>query len=189
MAFIFFKNKKLSKAEHALNDCKYKKAYTIGLALVHAKNKEIAFRANRVCGLALYKQKKYDDSLTFLESACQKGNYRHDWYNLAMAFTFNGMLENAEEAFKNIYRTGVQPGFMYAVPVPGLLYQYIKALKKNEFPKTARARANELKQMFIGVGSDTTKQVQRGLPSFDVFLSEVEALFQPEEFSIWKNLK
>ena len=98
------------------------------------------------------------------------------------------MLENAEEAFKNTYRTGVQPGFMYAVPVPGLLYQYIKALKRNEFTEAARARANELKQMFIGVGSDTSKQVQRGLPSFGVFLSEVEALFQPEEFRIWKNL-
>jgi len=155
--------------------------------LVNSRNKESAFRANRLCGLALYKRKKYDDSLQYLEKACRIGNFRHDWYSLAMALVFAGKLEKAEEAFKNIYRTNVQPGYLYAVPVPGLLYQYMKALTKKQFVDAAKVRANELKQMFVGVGPDTTKQVQRGLPNFDTFLTEVEPLFEPERFVVWKS--
>ncbi|WP_319227318.1 hypothetical protein [Draconibacterium orientale] len=187
MHLVLFKNQRLNKAELALNGGRYQEVIKLGQTLVNARNKEIAFRANRLCGLALYKRKKYDDSLQYLEKACGIGNFRHDWYSLAMALVFAGKLEKAEEVFKNIYRTNVQPGYLYAVPVPGLLYQYMKALKKKQFVDAAKVRANELKQMFVGVGPDTTKQVQRGLPNFDTFLTEVESLFEPERFVVWKS--
>jgi len=187
MQLVLFKNRRLNKAEHALNCGRYQEAIKLGQALVNSRNKEMNFRANRLCGLALYKRKKYEESLGYLEKACRTGNYRHDWYSLAMALVFAGRLEKAEEAFKNIYRTNVQPGYMYAVPVPGLLYQYMKALKKKQFVDAAIIRANELKQMFVGVGPDTTKQVQRGLPNFTTFLADVEPLFEPERFVLWKS--
>lgn len=187
MCLVLFKNRCLNKAEQALNGGRYQEAIKLGKALVNAQKKGIAFRANRLCGLALYKSRKYDESIEYLEKACQLGNFRHDWYSLAMALVFAGRLEQAEDAFKNIYRTNVQPGYLYAVPVPGLLYQYMKALKKQQFDDTAKARANELKQMFVGVGPDTTKQVQRGLPNLTTFLAEVEPLFEPERFMVWKS--
>ncbi|KJF43453.1 tetratricopeptide repeat protein [Draconibacterium sediminis] len=187
MHLVLFKNQRLNKAEHALNCGRYQEAIKLGQVLVNSRKKEIAFRANRLCGLALYKRKKYDESMEYLEKACLIGNYRHDWYSLAMALVFAGKLEKLEEAFKNIYRTNVQPGYLYAVPVPGLIYQYMKALKKNQFVDAAMVRANELKQMFVGVGPDTTKQVQRGLPNFTTFLAEVESLFEPERFALWKS--
>jgi tetratricopeptide (TPR) repeat protein len=187
MHLVLFKNHRLNKAEHALNCGRYQEAIKLGQTLVNSRNKEITSRANRLCGLALYKRKKYDDSLQYLEKACRIGNYRHDWYSLAMALVFAGKPEQAEEAFKNIYRTNVQPGYLYAVPVPGLLYQYMKALTKKQFVDAAKVRANELKQMFVGVGPDTTKQVQRGLPNFNTFLTEVESLFEPERFVVWKS--
>ncbi|WP_163325818.1 hypothetical protein [Draconibacterium mangrovi] len=187
MYLVLFKNRRLNKAERALNCGRYQEAIKLGNALVNSRNKEIAFRANRLCGLVLYKRRKYDESLEYLEKACLIGNYRHDWYSLAMALVFAGKLEKAEEAFKNIYRTNVQPGYLYAVPVPGLLYQYMKALKKNHFVDAAILRANELKQMFVGVGPETTKQVQRGLPNFNTFMTDVESLFQPERFVLWKS--
>ncbi|WP_319480145.1 hypothetical protein [uncultured Draconibacterium sp.] len=187
MQLVLFKNRRLNRAEHALNCGRYQEAIKLGQALVNSRNKEMNFRANRLCGLALYKRKKYEESLGYLEKACRTGNYRHDWYSLAMALVFAGKLEKAEEAFKNIYRTNVQPGYLYAVPVPGLLYQYMKALKKKQFVDAAIIRANELKQMFVGVGPDTTKQVQRGLPNFTTFLADVEPLFEPERFVLWKS--
>lgn len=187
MHLVLFKNKRLNKAENALNSGKYQEAVKLGQTLVNARNREIAFRANRLCGLAFYKRKKYDESLEYLEKACHTGNFRHDWYSLAMALVIAGKLEKAENAFKNIYRTNVQPGYMYAVPVPGLLYQYMKALKKKQFIDAAKLRANELKQMFVGVGPDTTKQVQRGLPNLNTFLTEVESLFEPDRFVVWKS--
>lgn len=187
MHLILLKNRRLSKAERALNSGKYQEALKLGQALAGSQNREMSFRANRVCGLAFYKRKKYKDSLAYLEKACQTGNFRHDWYNLAMALVFAGKLNEAEEAFKNIYRTNVQPGYLYAVPVPGLLYQYMKALKKKVFIEAAKVRANELKQMFVGVGPDTTKQLQRGLPALGTFLAEVETLFDPERFVVWKS--
>uniref|UniRef100_UPI0032162102 tetratricopeptide repeat protein n=1 Tax=uncultured Draconibacterium sp. TaxID=1573823 RepID=UPI0032162102 len=187
MRLILFKNRRLNKAEYALNIGKYQEAFRLGQALKNSQKNEMAYRANFICGLALYKRKKYEDSLGFLEKACLLGNYRHDWYNLAMASVFAGKLEKAEEAFKNIYRTNVQPGYLYAVPVPGLLFQYLKALKHKQFIDAAIIRANELKQMYLGVGSDTTKQVQRGLPAFPAFRIEVEPLFQPEKFMMWEK--
>ena len=86
-----------------------------------------------------------------------------------------------------LYEVITQPGYLYAVPVPGLLFQYLKALKKNKFIDAAITRANELKQMYIGVGPDTTKQVQRGLPAYPTFRMEVESLFQPERFMAWEK--
>ncbi|MDX8339226.1 hypothetical protein SLH46_08550 [Draconibacterium sp. IB214405] len=187
MRLILFKARRLKKAELAFNGGKYREAVKLGNPLTNVLNNEMAFRANRVCGLALYKQKKYEESLEYLEKSSQLGNYRHDWYNLAMALVFAGKLEKAEDAFKNIYRTNVQPGYLYAVPVPGLLYQYMKALTKKQFADASKARANELKQMYVGVGPDTAKQVQRGLPNFTTFLAEVESLFEPERFVDWKK--
>lgn len=187
MHLILFKKRRLNKAEFAFNSGRYKEAVKLAQVLVNSGNTEMAFRANRVCGLALYKRKKYEDSRSFLEKACQLGNYRHDWYNLAMALVFAGQLEEAEEAFKNIYRTNVQPGYMYSIAIPGLLFQYMKALKKKQFVDAAIVRANELKQMFVGVGPDATKQVQRGLPALTTFLAEVEPLFEPERFVAWKG--
>lgn len=186
MHLILLKNRRLNKAEFAFSSGRYQEALKLGQALVNSRNIEMAFRTNRLCGLALYKRKKYEDSLEYLEKACQLRNYRHDWYNLAMALVFSGNLEKAEEAFKNIYRTNVQPGYLYAIPVPGLLYQYMKALKKKQFVDAAKVCANELKQMFVGVGPDTKKQIQRGLPAFDTFLAEVESMFEPERFVEWK---
>ena len=187
MPFILLKNRRLNKAAFALNCGKYQEAVKLAQPLVNTKNTAMAYRANFVCGLALYKRRKHEDSLGFLEQACRFGNYRHDWYNLAMASVFAGRLEKAEEAFKNVYRTNVQPGYLYAVPVPGLLFQYLKALKKNQFTDAAIIRANELKQMYIGVGPDTDKQVQRGLPAYPTFRMEVESLFQPERFVAWEK--
>lgn len=187
MHLILFKENRLNKAEFALNIGSYQKAFTLGLPLTTNPNNEMAFKANRICGLALYKLKRYNDSIEFLEKACQLGNYRHDWYNLAMSSAFSGKIEKAEEAFKNIYRTNVQPGYMYTIPVPGLLFQYMKALKQKQFIDAAITRVNELMQMYIGVGNDTTKQVQRGLPSYITFRSEVEPLFEPEKFIEWER--
>jgi len=190
MHFIFFKDRRLNKAELALNNGSYQNAVKLGLPYVNSKNSETAFRSNRLCGLALYKQKKYDESIGFLEKACQLGNYRHDWYNLAMSCAFAGNLNKAEDAFQNIYRTNVQPGYMYSVPVPGLLFQYMKALKQKQFNEAAIVRANELKQMYLGVGKDINQQVHRGLPAYTTFRKEVEPLFEPERFILWeKDLK
>lgn len=177
MHLILLKKRRLHRADKAFTQGAYTKAFKLSHSLVDAPDRKFAFQANRLCGLALYKRKKYDDCLPFMEKSCQLGNYRHDWYNLAMASAFAGNIGRAEEAFKNIYRTNVQPGYMFSIPVPGLLYQYMKALKQMQFTEAAQKRANELKQMYAGVGSDTEKQVQRGLPSFPMFQKEIEALF------------
>lgn len=187
MHLILFKNRRLNKAESAFSQGNHKKALKLGRPLTKLKNSEMVYQANRVCGLALYKLKRYNDSLSFLEKACELGNYRHNWYNLTMAMAYAGKLEQAEEAFQNIYRTNVQPGYMYAVPVPGLLFQYMRALIQKQFTSAAIARANELKQMYVGVGSDITKQVARGLPSLPMFFKEVQSLFEAEEFKVWKE--
>lgn len=180
MHLILFKNRRLKQADYASTHGKYQMAIKLVRPLVHSQSKEVAFKVNRICGLSLYKQKKYKESIVFLEAACQLGNYRHDWYNLAMASAFSGDLEMAEQAFQNIYRTNVQPGYMYAVAVPGLIFQYTKALIQKQFIGAAKKRTRELKQMYQGVGNDITKQVQRGLPSYPVFQKEIEAVLQAE---------
>lgn len=188
MSFIFFKTQRLNKAESCLNLGKKQIALRLAKPLLNSRNKDIAYRANRLSGLALYKLKNYNDSIVFLRKACLLGNFRHDWYNLAMALAFSNHIEDAEEAFKNIYRTNVQSGYMYTLPVPGMLFQYMKALKQKEHVSGAIARANELKQMYIGIGkSDPGKQVQRGLPSFPTFRKEIEPLFQPEKLLKWEE--
>lgn len=185
MRFVLLKKRRLERAEQNLNTGKRALALKLALPLLNAKNKDIAFRANRVSGLALYKQKKYNESLPFLEKACQLGNYQHDWYNFAIALVYSGNSGKADEAFQNIYRTKVQPGYLFATPIPLLLFQYMKALKQKGEPEKARTRANELKQMYAGVGiSDIGKQVSRGLPAYPTFRKEIVSIFQPEELEV-----
>lgn len=185
MRFVLLKKRRLERAEQNLNAGKRALALKLALPLLNAKNKDIAFRANRVSGLALYKQKKYNESLPFLEKACQLGNYQHDWYNFAIALVYSGNSGKADEAFQNIYRTKVQPGYLFATPIPLLLFQYMKALKQKGEPEKARTRAKELKQMYAGVGiSDISKQVSRGLPAYPTFRKEIVPIFQPEELEV-----
>ncbi|MBS2099377.1 tetratricopeptide repeat protein [Carboxylicivirga linearis] len=178
MHLILFKNRRLERADYASTHGKYQMAIKLAKPMVHSRNKVIAFKSNRICGLSLYKRKKYNESIVYLKEACHLGNYRHDWYNLAMAYAFSGKLNMAEQAFQNIYRTNVQPGYMYAVPVPGLIFQYTKALIQKQFMEAAKKRTRELKQMYQGVGNDITKQVQRGLPSYPMFQKEIELKLQ-----------
>lgn len=185
---ILFKNRRIKRAELSLNSGNKERAIKLALPLTKSTNKEISYLANKVTGLALYKQKNYSESTSYLLKAVSIGNYRHDWYNLAMALAFSGQLNMAEEAFRNIYRTTIQTGYMYTIPVPGMLFQYMKVLVKMQYTEAAIARANELKQMYVGIGkSDPGKQVQRGLPSFTTFRKEIEALFNPEQLLIWER--
>ena len=188
MALLLFKEKRLRKAEKSLNSGKRTEAFKMAQPLIHAKSKEMAYRANRICGLALYHQKKHEDSLPYMKAACQLGNYKHDWYNLTMSLTFNGDFEEADDAFQNIYRTKVQPGYLYTPPTPTLLFQYMKALQRQGNTENAKKRANELKQMFSGVGtSNIDQQIARGLPAYPTFRDEIKNLYEPDELAKWEE--
>lgn len=185
---ILFKKHRIKSAELALNSGNRQRAIKLAIPLIRSTNKEIAYQANKIVGLAQYKLKKYSEGVTYLRTAVALGNYRHDWYNLAMAHAFSANLDDAEKAFMKIYSTNVQPGYMHTVPVPGMLFQYMKVLSKMNFKEAAIARATELKQMYIGIGkSDPGKQVQRGLPSFPTFRKEIETLFTTEKLSVWEK--
>jgi tetratricopeptide (TPR) repeat protein len=188
MGFVLLKKRRLEKAEQSLNAGKRVLALKLAKPLLHARNAEVAHRANRLSGLALYKQKKYQDSLPFFKTACQLGNYRHDWYNFAIALVYSGNAAIADDAFQNIYRTKIQPGYLYSTPTPILLFQYMRALIQQGKTEKARQRANELKQMYAGVGiSDINIQKQRGLPTYPTFRNEIISLFQPEELDVWEK--
>ena len=188
MGFVILKNRRIQKAERSLNSGKRELALKLAKPLLNAKNNEIAYRANRLSGLALYKQKKYKDGLPFLETACQLGNYQHDWYNFAITLAYNGNAEKADGAFQNIYRTKVQSGYLYTTPIPTMLFQFIRALIRKGNVEIAKKRANELKQMYAATGiSDINKQVPRGLPAYPTFRKEIAAIFQSEELDAWEK--
>lgn len=188
MGFVLLKKRRLLKAEESFNLGKKSMALKQAKPLLTSKNKEFAYRANRLSGLALYKQRKYQESIPLMEAACQLGNYRHDWYNLSMAFAFNGHFEKADEAFQNIYRTNVQSGYMYAISIPAMLFQYMKVLIQKGNTERAIRRANELKQMYAGTGiSDVNKQIPRGLPAYPTFRKEIETLFPAEKLQAWEK--
>ncbi len=192
MGFVILKKRRLKKAEQNMNFGKSALALKLAKPLLNVKNKEIAYSANRLIGLALYHQKKYQDSLPCLETACELGNYQHDWYNYAITLAYNGNLEKADEAFQNVYRTKVQPGYLRTTPIPVMLFQYMKALKQKGYNKKAILRANELKQMYAGVGViNTSNELSRGMPTYHNFRKEIVSLFQSEELAEWekKNLK
>ncbi len=167
-----------------------KRTLAIKLAkpLLNIKDQEIAHAANRISGLALYKLKKYPESLPSLEKACQLGNYQHNWFNYAVSLVYNGNLEKAEEAFQNVYRTQVQPGYVHATPLPIMLFQYLKGLKDNGFNEIAKDRAGEMKQMYAGVGVlNGHNERSKGLPPYHRFREQIADLYQAEELAEWEK--
>lgn len=160
--------------------------------LLDVKDEKIAHAANRISGLALYKRKKFQESLPCLEKACHLGNYQHDWFNYAVSLVYSGDVEKAEDAFQNVYRSKVQPGYVHTTPLPIMLFQYLKGLIHKEFSAEAKIRANEMKQMYAGIGVlNGHNERSKGLPPYHRFREQIEALFVPEEWVEWekKNLR
>lgn len=188
MGFVLLKKRRLHKAEQSFMTGKRKQAIQLAKPLLNAKDKEIAHAANRISGLALYKRKKFKESLPCLEMACQLGHYQHDWYNYAMSLAYSGDVEKAEEAFQNVYRSKVQPGYVYTTPLPIMLFQYLKGLIHKGFTTEARIRANEMKQMYAGIGVlNGHNERSKGLPPYHRFREQIESLYQLKELAEWEK--
>lgn len=188
MGCVIFKQQRLKKAE--LNYFQGKRALALKLAkpLLKVNNKEIAYAANRLSGLALYQGKKYQECLPLLERACQLGNYQHDWYNYTMALAYHNEDEKAEEVFKNVYRTKVESGYIHAASIPVMLFQFMRALTQTGKTEKARRKANELKQMYAGIGVlNNHNELARGLPAYHFFRKEITSLFDAKELAKWEK--
>ena len=174
----------------------YKENYLIArkkiIRLTSSKDSEICKEANRIAGLAFYHQKRYQDAIPHLSITSSLSNQQHDWYNLAMTFVKANRVNEAEGAFKKIYRAKSKHDYQFAISLPMMIFQYMRALKQKRAYETAYYRVIELRSMYEALRKhDESFLLANGLPSIHNYLKEITPilnnLLSEQKVTDWIN--
>ena len=169
-----FRLRKIEKGWKLFHKANYESARKKICQLTSCKETEICLEANRIAGLAFYRQKLYEDAISHLTITSSLSNQQHDWYNLAMAFAKANRIPEAEDAFKEIYRAKSKHDYQYAISLPTMIFQYLRALKQNKAFATAYPRVIELRGMYEALRkSDESTLAASGLPPVQSFIKEI----------------
>lgn len=146
---------------------------------VKSGNTDILVEAKRLEGLCYYKMRVYDLAIFAMEKAIHYGNYKNDWFNLAMSYAKKGEVEKANKAFQNIYMAKTVEGYMHQMSIPDMLFQFARTAHDQKGYEVSFKRLIELKQMYIGANtSNTDKLAEKGLPSLNAYLILVKKVLK-----------
>ncbi|WP_025863876.1 tetratricopeptide repeat protein [Prolixibacter bellariivorans] len=79
-----YRERKIKEAWKLYHDGKREEAFRKIRLLLKSTNKEVQLEALQIAGMAMYKLKRFDQSINYFQKACKLGNARHDWFNLSM---------------------------------------------------------------------------------------------------------
>ncbi len=146
---------------------------------VKSGDTEMLIEAKRLEGLSYYKMRVYDLAIFAMEKAIHLGNYKNDWFNMAMCYAKKNQVEKANKAFQNIYMAKTLSGYMHQLSIPEMLFQFARTAFEKKGYDIAFKRLVELKQMYIGANTSDTEELKRkGLPSLNAYLILVKKVLK-----------
>lgn len=161
---------------------KYTRLIAIASSYERTKNKDFRIEILRYTGLSYYKLKKFDEAIIYFRKVTTLGNYRTDWFNLAMSHAWKGEGELGDQAFSKIYGAKTINAYKYQVSVANMLFLFSKVLFQNGVSDIALKRLSELKQMYKAANTgDVNKLIQQGFPPVNAFLDLAEKVLNAEE--------
>ncbi|WP_194830988.1 M48 family metallopeptidase [Prolixibacter sp. SD074] len=174
-----YRERKIKEAWKLFHDGKREEAFRKIRLPLKSTNREVQLEALQIAGMAMYKQKKFDQAINYFQKACKLGNARHDWFNLAMAYAKSKHVLEAEAAFNMINGASTKHNYQYAISQPQMLYQYFRVLRDSAFMREAFGRINELKAMYCALyKSEEDYLASRGMPGLSLMMREALPVLQ-----------
>lgn len=162
----------LEKAWALFEQQRYDDAFEMAQALFSGLQGEDRRDAQRLMGLARYRQRQYEKAVFWLMEACKGSDQAQDWLNLAMAAVMDRKLELAEGAFEQARlcqqaaKYDQEPGWYVQ------LYWYASTLCDAGQWERALPLLDELAGAYKHLHqSDTVFLYARGLPFLSSFLN------------------
>lgn len=113
--------------------------------------------ANKLLGMAYFKQTKYPDSVPFFEAAAINSKEVNDWFNIVTSSTLARQIEKGAKAFDKALEIQIKSGYIQQLSIPFMRQYYACALRDIGNNELALNQINELRIIYeqlngLGVG-------------------------------------
>ena len=133
--------------------------------LLGHKSALIAKDANKLMGMSLFRQAKYQEALPYFQKATEYNPEINDWFNVITSGTLSKNVEVGRNAFDKAVQLQLDSGHKEQPSIPFMRQYYACALRDIGEYELALEQINELRQIYEQLKiTDTTFVYIRGVP-------------------------
>lgn len=144
---------------------KYEEVILEAKKLLGHKSAPIAKDANKLMGMALFKEAKYQEALPYFQKATEYNPEINDWFNVTTSGTLSKNVEVGRNAFDKAVQLQLDSGHNEQPSIPFMRKYYACALRDIGEYDLALEQINELRQIYEQLKiTDTTFVYIRGVP-------------------------
>lgn len=148
-----------------LQNEKYEEVIPEAKKLLGHKSAPIAKDANKLIGMALFRQAKYQEALPYFQKATEYNPEINDWFNVITSGTLSKDVEVGRNAFDKAVQLQLDSGHKEQPSIPFMRQYYACALRDIGEYDLALEQINELRQIYEQLKiTDTTFVYIRGVP-------------------------
>lgn len=148
-----------------LQNEKYEEVIPEAKKLLGHKSAPIAKDANKLMGMALFRQAKYQEALPYFQRATEYNPEINDWFNVITSGTLSKNVEVGRNAFDKAVQLQLDSGHKEQPSIPFMRQYYACALRDIGEYDLALEQINELRQIYEQLKiTDTTFVYIRGVP-------------------------
>lgn len=148
-----------------LQNEKYEELIPEAKKLLGHKSALIAKDANKLMGMSLFRQAKYQESLPYFQKATEYNPEINDWFNIITSATLSKNLEVGRNAFDKAVKLQLDSGHKEQPSIPFMRRYYACALRDIGEFELALEQINELRKIYEQLKiTDTTFLYIRGVP-------------------------
>jgi tetratricopeptide (TPR) repeat protein len=154
-----------------LNDEKYQEVIDDATKLLNSLVPEVSIDANKLLGMAFFRQNKYAESVPFFEVVAANSNDVSAWFNIVTSATLSGDVQKGEAAFNKATQIQINDGYQQQPSVSFMRHYYACALRDIGEYERALAQINELRTIYEQLKiTDSTFVYIRGVPFLSHFM-------------------
>ena len=148
-----------------LQNEKYEEVISEAKKLLGHKSALIAKDANKLMGMSLFRQAKYQEALPYFQKATEYNPEINDWFNVITSGTLSKNVEVGRNAFDKAVQLQLDSGHKEQPSIPFMRQYYACALRDIGEYELALEQINELRQIYEQLKiTDTTFVYIRGVP-------------------------
>lgn len=148
-----------------LQNEKYEEVIPEAKKFLGHKSAPIAKDANKLIGMSLFRQAKYQEALPYFQKATEYNPEINDWFNVITSGTLSKNIEAGRNAFDKAVQLQLDSGHKEQPSIPFMRQYYACALRDIGEYDLALEQINELRQIYEQLKiTDTTFVYIRGVP-------------------------
>lgn len=148
-----------------LENEKYEEVISGAKKLLGHKSVSIAKDANKIMGMALFRQAKYQEALPYFQKATEYNPGISDWFNVVTSGTLSKNVKVGRNAFDKAVQLQLDSGHKEQPSIPFMRQYYACALRDIGEYELALVQINELRKIYEQLKTtDTTFVYIRGVP-------------------------